>query len=203
MTPQKKFEKNLIQIGIVEINCHIPVLYTFLRILSTPQTHVTIFTTRPLQKRLNTYLTGEEDITIILQDEKESRKHFIKRIETYTNKHLDTLLVNTIHEVPHHLLPFLYLKPNKKMILTIHHVNTWLHQKIVFKPLHLIMTIETNIATFLIKGFILKKFDALNVIYRPLKDYITHHTTYEKPVFTLPTSVYDPTTQFTDSQKKS
>jgi hypothetical protein len=197
-----KIDTQKTQIGILEINRHIPVLYSFLKILSTPQIHITIFTTPPLYKRLQTYLMGNEQITIILQEKKEKRSHFLKRVETYTNEHLDVLLVNTIHEVIFHLLPFLHLNPEKKMILTIHHVNTWLKQKIVFKPLQLIMTIETNIATFLIKGFILKKYDALNVIYKPLKDYIQRQTTYEKPVFTLPTSVYDPTTKFTIQQKK-
>jgi hypothetical protein len=101
-----------------------------------------------------------------------------------------------------HLLPFRHLQSQKKMILTIHHVNTWLKQKIVFKPFHLLLTIETNIASILIKTLILKNYDALNVIYRPLKDYIETQTTYQKPVFTLPTSYYDPNTEFTTEQKQ-
>ena len=202
MTAETQPGTSPIQIGILEINRHIPVLYSFIKILSTPETHITIFTTPDLNKRLQTYLTGNEQLTIIMQKDKESRSHFLKRVKTYTNTHLDVLLVNTIHEVMFHLLPFRHLNPQKKMILTIHHVNTWLKQKIVFKPFHLLMTIETNIASILIKTLILKNYDALNVIYRPLKDYIETQTNYQKPVFTLPTSYYDPTTEFTTEQKQ-
>jgi len=38
---------------------------------------------------------------------------------------------------------------------------------------------------------IIQHYDAINVIYPPLKDYIKNETRYQKPVFTLPSAVFE------------
>ncbi|MBU0498206.1 MAG: hypothetical protein KKC68_09045 [Candidatus Thermoplasmatota archaeon] len=100
-------------------------------------------------------------------------------------------MVNTIHESTLDLLSYLGFTPRCKTIITIHHVNAWLQPHFMFRPQHPIMTFETNTTSLLIKYCIMPRFDAINVIYHPLKTYIETHLPFHKPIFTLPTSVYD------------
>ena len=43
----------------------------------------------------------------------------------------------------------------------------------------------------LIHKVVIPKFDAINVIYHPLKDYIRANIDYKKEIFTLPTSIFE------------
>ncbi len=179
------------EIGILEIRRHIPVLYTFCKICNTSKTKVTVFTTKELYHRLKTYLKDLDQYTFVIKEEKESIRSFLKRVERYCNEKIDVLFVNTIHETLLDLLCYLRFNPKSKKILVVHHVNAWLRPKIVCNLLHPIRTADTNAATLLIKQFIFPKFDAINVIYHPLKDFIKENKLYEKNVFTLPTSIFE------------
>jgi glycosyltransferase involved in cell wall biosynthesis len=179
------------EIGILEIRRHIPVLYTFCKICNTPKTKVTVFTTQGLYHRLKTYLKDMDQYTFVIKEENESIRSFLKRVERYCNEKIDVLFVNTIHETLLDLLCYLGFNPKSKKILVVHHVNAWLRPKIVCNFLHPIRTADTNAATFFIKQFIFPKFDAINVIYHPLKDFIKENTLYEKNLFTLPTSIFE------------
>ena len=182
-----------VEIGIFEIRRHIPILYTFSRICKTSRTNVTIFTTKELYRRLETYLTKEDkkNYEIILKEDNETFRSFVKRVETICNKKIDVLFINTIHETLLDLICYLGFNPKSKTVLLIHHVNAWLKPRLIFNIKHLIRTVDTNSASILIHRFIFPKFDAINVIYHPLKDYIRADTDYEKEIFTLPTSIFE------------
>jgi len=185
--------KRPVEIGIFEIRRHIPILYTFSRICKTSSTNVTIFTTKELYLRLETYLTEKDkkDYDIILKEDNETFRSFVKRVETICNKKIDVLFINTIHETLLDLICYLGFNPKSKTILLIHHVNAWLKPRLIFGIKHPIRTADTNLASMLIHRFIFPKFDAINVIYHPLKDYIRSNTDYEKEIFTLPTSIFE------------
>ena len=187
--------KRPVEIGIFEIRRHIPILYTFSRICKTSSTNVTIFTTKELYLRLETYLTGKDkkNYDIILKKDNEAFRSFVKRVETICNKKIDVLFINTIHETLLDLICYLGFNPKSKTILLIHHVNAWLKPRLIFDIKHPIRTADTNLASMLIRRFIFPKFDAINVIYHPLKEYIRANTDYEKEIFTLPTSIFENT----------
>ncbi|MBN2602550.1 MAG: glycosyltransferase [Candidatus Thermoplasmatota archaeon] len=193
MSEHISFSKNPAEIGILEIRRHIPVLYTFCKICNTPKTKVTVFTTKDLYHRLKTYLKELDQYTFVIKEEKESIRSFLKRVEKYCDEKIDVLFVNTIHETLLDLLCYLRFNPKSKKILVVHHVNAWLRPKLVCNFLHPIRTADTNASTLLIKQFIFPKFDAINVIYHPLRDFIKENTLYEKEVFTLPTSIFEDT----------
>jgi hypothetical protein len=101
------------------------------------------------------------------------------------------LFINTIHETFLDLFCYLGFNPKSKTILLIHHVNAWLNPYLIFDIKHPIKTIDTNAASILISKFIFPKFDAINVIYHPLKEYIKKKTDYKKKIFTLPSSIFE------------
>jgi len=72
--------------------------------------------------------------------------------------------------------------------------------RLIFNIKHPIRTIDTNLSSALIRKFIFPKFDAINVIYHPLKEYIQTNTDYEKEIFTLPTSIFE-NVKTTEGQK--
>jgi len=185
--------KHPMEIGILEIRRHLPILYTFSRICKTNNTNVTIFTTKELYLRLETYLTEKDkkNYDIILKEDNETFRSFVKRVETICDKKIDVLFVNTIHETFLDIVCYLGFKPKSNTILVIHHVNAWLKQRLIFNIKHPIRTADTNLSSMLIHIFILNKFDAINVIYQPLKEYIRANTNYEKKIFTLPTSIFE------------
>ena len=83
-----------IEIGILEIRRHIPVLYTFMKICKTSNTNVTIFTTKELLKRLDAYDIKRENFNFILKENNESYHSYLKRIERICNDKIDLLFVN-------------------------------------------------------------------------------------------------------------
>ncbi len=195
--------KRPVEIGIFEIRRHIPILYTFSKICKTNNTNVTIFTTKELFSRLKSYM-GEKDrknYDIMLKRDTENIRSFMKRVETICNKKIDVLFINTIHETLLDLIYYLKFNPKSKTILLIHHVNAWMKPRLIFNIKHPIRTIDTNLSSALIRKFIFPKFDAINVIYHPLKDHIRANTDYEKEIFTLPTSIFE-NVKTTEGQKE-
>ena len=204
MTLKDNFtSKRPVEIGIFEMRRHIPILYTFSKICKTNNTNVTIFTTKELFSRLESYM-GEKDrenYDIILKQDTENIRSFMKRVVTICNKKIDVLFINTIHETLLDLIYYLKFNPKSKTILLIHHVNAWMKPRLIFNIKHPIRTIDTNLSSVLIRKFIFPKFDAINVIYHPLKDHIQTNTDYEKEIFTLPTSIFE-NVKTTEGQKE-
>ncbi|MEM4258729.1 MAG: glycosyltransferase family 4 protein [Candidatus Thermoplasmatota archaeon] len=182
-------------IGILEYHYHAIYLYTLARVCKTNKTTVTIFTTKKIFSLIEPHLSHKEDYTIILKEDHESINHFLKRVQTYCNEHIDLLFVNTIQETLKDLPHFLTFQTRCPMILTIHDANTWLKPTITIDLRKPIRTLDTILSTILIKKMILDKYAAINVVYPLIKDYITQHTTYTKPVFTIPFNFYDPPEQ--------
>ncbi|RLF27778.1 MAG: hypothetical protein DRN05_05185 [Thermoplasmata archaeon] len=181
-----------IEIGILEIQRHIPILYTFSKICKTKNTNITIFTTKKLFQRLEAYLENKKQhyFDLVLKNKWESNYSYLRRVQQICNQKIDLLFVNTIHETTLDLINYLGFNPKSKKILTIHHANAWFKPHLVLNIKNMIRTIDTNLSSALISKFILPKFDAINVIYPPLKDYIKK-TGYNREIFTLPTSIYE------------
>jgi hypothetical protein len=149
-----------------------------------------------LEKDLNDL----KNYDVVLKKENENMFSFLKRVEHICNHKIDLLFINTIHETIFDLIHYLNFCPKSKMILTVHHVNAWLKPKLVCNIKHILRTIDSNLSSTLISRFIFPKFDAINVIYSPLREYIFTNTDYDKEVFTLPTSVFDNSKIFTKNQ---
>ena len=157
------------QIGILEIHYHVKFLYTMIRICNTKKTHITIFTTKELFSRLQTYLEDISQYACVIKTEKESISQFLKRVEKTCNDKIDLLFINTIQTNCLDLTRYLGFNPKSKMILTIHASNHWLKAKFAFNIKKIFRTIDVNISLFLIRKKILPKFNAINVIYFPTK----------------------------------
>jgi hypothetical protein len=190
--------KKQVEIGILEVRRHIPVLHTYMKICKTKNTKVTVFTTKELLARLNKYEFEKEKFNFVIKKERESISKFLKRVEKICNKKIDILIVNTIHETIFDLIGYLSFNPKCKKILVVHHINAWLKPHLVFKPFNLVITLDSNISVALIK-FILPKFDAISVIYKPMKDYILSNFDFNKEIFILPTSIFE---KFDDKKEK-
>lgn len=188
---KKSITNHPIEIGILEIRRHIPILYTFSKICKTKNTNVTIFTTKELFSQLETYLKDTENYNIVLKKDNESTYSFLKRVEKICNERIDLLFVNTIHDIVFDLIYYVNFRPKSKMIVIVHHANAWLKPRLILKINHLLRTIDTNMSSILISKFILPRFNAINVIYAPIKNYIEKNTNYQKEIFTLPTSIFE------------
>ena len=179
------------EIGILETYCHVKFLYTLSRICKTEKSNVTIFTTKEIFSKIETYLENKSDYNIILKYDNESKHSFIKRVEKICNEKIDLLFVNTIQTTCLNFPHFFGFKPKCKMILTIHTANAWFNKKPVFSIKKIFRTIDTNLSTIIIKTIILPKFNAINVIYYPIKEYILNNTDYKKKIFILPFELFD------------
>jgi len=184
-------EDNAVNIGILEIRRHVPVLYSFMKVCKTQNTKVTVFTTEELFSRLKTYKTDFDDFNFVIKKKHESVRSFLKRVEKICNDEIDLLFVNTIHETVSDLLCYLSFKPICKKVLVVHHANAWLQPRLVFKLLHPLRTLDTNLSSVLIKKFVFPRFDAINVIYKPVREYIIHNMSFDREVFTIPTSIFE------------
>jgi hypothetical protein len=61
--------------------------------------------------------------------------------------------------------------------------------------------LDATLSIFLIRRSILPKYDGINVIYGPIKDFVEKNTTYKKPVYTLPFNFFDEKQKFKKLKK--
>ena len=184
-------ENFIYNIGILEIQRHIPVLYSFMKICKTNKTKVTVFTTPKVFTRLLTYDINKNDFIFIIKKKSETKLAFLRRVKKICNKEIDLLFINTIHSTVFDLLHYINFDTDIKKVLVVHHANAWIRPYLVFKPFNILKTIDSNFSTVLIKNFIFPKFDAINVIYSPLRKYIYENMDYNKEIFTIPTSTFE------------
>lgn len=190
------------EIGILEVHCHVKFLHTTMKICKTKDTNVTVFTTKYLFSRLEKYLENKEDYNVVLKKDNEGLNSFLKRVEKICNEKIDLLLINTLQVSCFYLPRFFGFHPRSKTIMTVHTANAWLKPKPVFKLRKLIRTIDTNLSSFIVSKIILPRFDAINVIYPPIKDYILEETNYNKKIFTLPFNFFDETREVDKKENK-
>lgn len=184
-------EFKLKNIAILETHFHVKFLYTMMRICKTKYTNVTVFTTKEIYSRIETYLKDKAKYEIILKEDNASLSSFLKKVEKICNEKIDLLFINTIQMSSIKIPAYISFKPKVKMILTIHMVNHWLKAKFAFGIKNIARVIDTNISIFLIRRFILPKINAINVIYPPIKDFVENNTDYKKQVFTMPFNFFD------------
>ena len=193
--------KLLKNIGILEIHFHLKFLHTTMKICKTKDTKVTVFTTKNLLKRLETYLDDKSNYEFILKDDDETAYSFLKRVEKICNERIDLLLVNTIQISTLRIPFFLRFRPKSKMILTVHMANHWLKAKFAFNIRSIFRSLDVAFSILLIRLILLRKYDAINVIYPPIKDFVKNETNYKKEVFTLPFNFYDKSKKTTVAKK--
>ena len=187
-------------IGILEIHFHLKFLHTMMKICKTKDTKVTVFTTKPLLKRLETYLDDKKNYEFVLKEDGETAYSFLKRVEKICDERIDLLFVNTIQISTLRIPFFLRFRPKSKMILTVHMLNHWLKAKFAFSK-NIFRSIDVMFSIFLIRKILLPKYDAINVIYPPMKDFVKNDTNYEKKVFSLPFNYYDKSKKTTSLKK--
>lgn len=178
-------------IGILETHCHITYLHTMMKICKTEDTNVTVFTTKDILSRLENYLKNKENYNFILKKDREGLNSFLKRVEKICDDKIDLLFINTFQLTCFYLPRYFGFHPRCKTILTIHTANAWLKPRPVFNIKKIISTIDTNLSSFIGNKFILPRYDAINVIYPPIKDYILKETNYKKKIFTLPYGLFN------------
>jgi len=160
------------EIGILEYHYHSIYLVTLAKVCNTKNTHVTIFTTKEIFSLIETYLEDKQQYTIIIKEEKESISSFLKKVEKICDEKIDLLFINTIQESLKDLPHYLRFKPKCKMILTVHDANTWLNQQLKIDFKKPFRTLDTLLSSFIIQKIVLPKFDGINIVYPPIKDYI-------------------------------
>jgi len=87
------------------------------------------------------------------------------------------------------------------MILTVHMVNHWMKARFSTNLRNPFRCIDANASMFFIRRIILPKFNAISVIYSPLKEFIKQNTNYDKPVFVLPFNFYDENKKISSKKK--
>jgi len=183
------------EIGILEFHFHIKYLNTTMRITKGKNTNVTVFTTEKILERIKTYTKDLSDFDFVLKRPDETVNQFLKRVERICNDKIDLLFINTIQtsliDAPH----YINFKPKSKTIITVHMLNHWFKANIGFNIRNLFRSIDATLSIHLIRKLLLPKFNAVNVIYKPMKVFLEENTDYKKPIFTIPFNFYDNTTK--------
>lgn len=179
------------EIGILEYHYHSIYLVTLAKVCNTKNTHVTIFTTKEIFSLIETYLEDKQQYTIIIKEEKESISSFLKKVEKICDEKIDLLFINTIQESLKDLPHYLRFKPKCKMILTVHDANTWLNQQLKIDFKKPFRTLDTLLSSFIIQKIVLPKFDGINIVYPPIKDYIKNNKFYKKDVYSFPFILFE------------
>ena len=186
----------MINIGIFEIKHHHVYLSNICKICKIENSEVTVFTTEHVISKAKYLLKEIPQIKFVIKKDSESYTAFFRKVECICNTKIDLLFVNTIQGNLLDLFHFLNFSPKCKSILTIHNVNLWLKPKISLKIKNgarypaLVRSVNSIISSAM-KHLILQKYDAINLLYPPMKDYILRNTNYKKDIYTIPHSFYE------------
>jgi len=173
-------------IGILELHYHIKYLYTTAKIFKTKKTDVTIFVTKEIYDKLSEYLKNMDEYKFVIKKTEESIDKYLKRIEKKCSNDIDILFVNTIQKSMIDLPHYKKFNPDCKKILTIHVANSWFSSKPGFDLRKFHLTLDSHLSTYYAKKHVLLKYDGINVIYPPIKQWIRNNTDYQKPIYTIP-----------------
>lgn len=190
-------------IGLLELHYHAKYLYTMARICKTKQTKVTIFTTEDIYSKIASYLKNISEYDVVLKKENESINFFLKKVKKACDEKIDLLFVNTVQKSMLDLPHYFCFNPKCKMILTIHAANSWFYKKPLLDVKQLVRTVDTILSTITVRFFILPRFNAISVVYSPVKDFILKNTDYQKKVFVFPFSCLDSDLKMFDDKKNS
>ena len=175
----------MFKIGILELHFHVKFLHTMMKICKMDETEITIFTTEDLYKNLKPYLQDEEYRAIIKRNTEDTTS-YLKRVEKICNDEIDLLFVNTIETSSLTIPPYLKFNPKTKKILTVHVLNHWLKSKFSINRKNIPRSFDTSASIYLIRNIVLPRFNAINVLYPPMKNFVEKKTCYNKKVFTIP-----------------
>ena len=192
----------VINIGILEPYFHLKYLHTLMKICKTDKTNVTVFTKKELFTRLQTYIDDRSRYEFVIKDNEKSMSSYLKEVEKICNEKIDLLFVNTIQFSSIRLPPFFNFRPKSKMILTIHMANHWLKNRFALPTKNIFRCIDANLSIYLTRKLIVPKYDGINVIYPPIKEYIKAETNYKKPIYNLPFNYYTGKKEITQKEKQ-
>lgn len=173
-----------------------------MNICKTNETNVTVFTKKELFTRLETYIDDKSKYEFVIKEKEKSMSSYLKEVERICNEKIDLLFVNTIQFSSIRLPPFFRFEPKSKMILTIHMTNHWLKNRYALPTKNIFRSLDANLSIYLTRKFILPKYNAINVIYPPIKEHIQKETKYQKPIYTLPFNFYSDKKEYITITKK-
>jgi hypothetical protein len=184
---------NVRRIGILEIRSwHSTALYGLCRIANMKGNRVTVFTRKDLFSEVGGMLKkNRSEYEWIIKEETESDRSFLKKVEKICNYRIDLLFVNTIKGTCLTLLDFLFFNPNRKKVLWVFDINTWLKPKAFIWHPNVKSLIDCNLSS-MIRRFILRKYDAIIVENSLMKNYILKNTNYKKKIYVLPFLAIEP-----------
>lgn len=173
------------KIGILETSIHPIYLYSTVRILKSEDTMVSIFTIKEnydivapiLGKKLDKYFW-------VIKNDNETLREFLKRIKLTIEQSIDILYVNTITDGLKDILAYCCFNPAVYKTLTIHNPHLWFDwdKNIGYKAK----------IKHIFRKLILPKYDALIGVSEKVKKYILTVCKYQKPIYVIPFSIYEP-----------
>lgn len=178
---------DIINIAIIELGeSHYAYLYSLCRIFSADSRveKITIFVNKNLNKIMKDTLKNKYNkFNWIIKDENKSSIYFFRHLNKQFYEHkFNYLFINSLQD---NFLEYLYLfltyKGNK--ILTIHNINNFINNSFSFNLKTLLKS--------LIRKLAFKKSDIINVYGDNLKKYLIREMSPEKPITTLPFSVFE------------
>lgn len=177
-------------VGILEIGPHYHRTYSLCEICRQEETSVTVFTDKKGYSEVKDKAEGDTtQFNWVLKKEGESNKEFLERVERICDDEIDLLHVQSLIGT-YRIFSFLFFNPDCKKILWVYNVKSWLDPDIPFKISDPRLTLACN-ANLIMRKLILPRYDAVNVQYSPMKKYILENTDYEKPVFSISSSVFE------------
>jgi len=172
-------------VGLYELSTHEHILYFFIKIADNAGYDVTVFARDDIADSVQESLDGDpSSVTWVRKAEDESTRSYLSRVEDACDD-LDLFVAQSLYpqsiELPHHVR----FSPDCKRLVWIYNVNRWLNVRPTLKrgPVW-------NLHMFL-RRIMLRKYDAINVEYPPMADYIETNCEYSGPVYTLTPTLYE------------
>jgi len=173
-------------IGFYEVSTHEHNLYYFVRIAVAAGHDVTVFTHEDTADVVSELLGQTADqVSWVRTTDEESVGSFLSRIEPVCDERLDLFIAQSLYPQSGEMPAHLRFRPDCKRLLWIYNVNRWLATE---------FTLERRLvwnAHMACRKLLLRKYDAFCVQYPPMAEYIESELSVSKPVYALPSTIYE------------
>lgn len=173
-------------VGIYDVSAHRHILAYLCKMAATDCNQVIVFTTEVNYDAIEPELeTIVGDINWVLKSESQSLGNYLQTVEGIADERLEALMVSAVFGSMRQLFHYASFDPDCQKIVWIFNANRWLNADFALKRgfrgnLHL-----------LFRRRILKNYDAINVEYPPMEEFIEEATDYDRPVFTLMPTLFE------------
>lgn len=172
------------RVGVVDLTpSHRFILQSTCELLEEVVSDVVVFTDETVRDQLVDRGYEPDRHEVVLQDDDESDRRFLSRVDRRSSGDLDAVIVNTVGFTLREYCAYAGFDPDCPVYFRVYAVRSWLNQS--FEARDIASLFRVNVG-HLLRRWLLSRADGVLVEYPAMKWYVREHTEYGGDVVVVP-----------------